>query len=114
MDDTVSGVVSGAKEMGDLDIKREVLQAKFDKQLVAAVEFELAGAIAHGGGILLGLSVKFSEVDCLMTLRADLPAGRRIAFVGAATLADCFRRAVNEAYRDKLSWKVGQYEKRET
>ncbi|MCK5487930.1 MAG: hypothetical protein KAI86_17045 [Desulfobacterales bacterium] len=98
--------------MGNLDTQRQELQQKHDKALVAAVEFELVGAIAHAGGVLVGLSVRYSEVDCLMTLRADLPAGRRIAFVGGASLADCFRRAVNEAYRDKLSWKVGQYEKK--
>lgn len=98
--------------MGDLDIERQKIVANFDKALVAAVEFELAGSIAHAGGVLVGLSVKYSAVDCLMTLRADLPAGRRIAFVGGATLADCFRRAVNEAYQDKLTWKVGQYEKK--
>ena len=89
---------------------REQLQRKFDKQLVDAVEFALVGAVAHAGGVLLGLSIRFSDVDCLMTIRADLPAGRRVAFVGAATLADCFRRAVNEAYRDKLNWGVGKYE----
>ncbi len=98
--------------MGNLDTQRKELQEEYDKQLVAAVEFELVGAIGHTGGVLVGLSVRYSEVDCLMTLRADLPAGRRIAFVGGASLADCFRRAVNEAYRDKLSWKVGQYEKK--
>lgn len=97
--------------MGTLDTKREALTRKFDKELVAAVEFELVGSIAHAGGVLMGISVRFGEADCLLTLRADLPAGRRVAFVGAATLADCFRRAVNEAYRDKLKWKVGQYEK---
>lgn len=99
--------------MGDIDVKREALRASFDKALVDAVEFELAGAIGHAGGVLVGLSVKYSEVDCLLTLRADLPAGRRIAFVGGATLADCFRRAVNEAYQDKLTWQVGKYEKKE-
>lgn len=97
--------------MGNLDVKREALRAEFDKALVSAVEFELSGSIAHAGGVLRGLSVKYSDVDCLLTLRADLPAGRRIAFVGGATLADCFRRAVNEAYQDRLSWQVGQYEK---
>lgn len=96
--------------MGNVDEKRLALQEKFDKALVAAVEFELVGAIGHAGGVLVGISVRFGEADCLMTLRADLPAGRRIAFIGAATLSDCFRRAVNEAYRDKLNWKVGQYE----
>lgn len=96
--------------MGDLDVKRAALVEKFDKALVAAVEFELQGSIGHAGGVLVGLSVKYSDIDCLMTLRADLPAGRRIAYVGGATLADCFRRAVNEAYQDKLNWKVGKWE----
>lgn len=98
--------------MGNVDVQREKVRASFDKALVDAVDFELAGSIAHAGGVLAGLSVKFSEVDCLLTLRADLPAGRRIAFVGGATLADCFRRAVTEAYQDKLSWGVGKYEKK--
>lgn len=97
--------------MGNLDVERQKIMEEFDKQLIAAVEFELSGSIAHAGGVLVGFSVKFSEVDCLLTLRADMPAGRRIAFVGGATLADCFRRAVNEAYQDKLSWQVGKWEK---
>ena len=92
-----------------IDVQRQEQQAKFDKALVAAVEFELEGSISHSGGVLSGISVKFSEVDCLMTLRARLPAGRRVAFVGAATLADCFRRAVNDAYRDNLRWKEDRY-----
>lgn len=111
MNDAVFSVILGVLRMGDLEVKRAALVAKFDKALVDAVEFELAGSIGHAGGVLVGLSVKYSDVDCLLTLRADLPAGRRIAFVGGATLADCFRRAVNEAYRDKLSWQVGKYER---
>ena len=92
-----------------LDEKREVQQQKFDTMLVAAIEFELVGSIAHAGGELTGFSVRFSEVDCLLTLRAVLPAGAQVAFVGAPTLADCFRRAVNEAYRDNLRWREDNY-----
>jgi len=95
--------------MSTIDEKRAVIQAKYDKALVAAVEFELEGAVAHAGGELYGLSVKFSQVDCLLTLRAVLPAGSMVAHVGGQTLADCFRRAVNEAYQDKLSWKEDKY-----
>jgi hypothetical protein len=89
--------------------KRLQQQDKFDKALLAAVEFELEGAVAHSGGVLSGLSIKFSEMDCLMTLRAVLPRGKMVAFVGAATLADCFRRAVNDAYRDNLRWRDDQF-----
>lgn len=95
--------------MKDVQEKRKELQKKFDSALVAAVEFELVGSVAHSGGVLLGLSVRFSDVDCLLTLKANLPAGRMVCFVGGATLADCFRRAVNEAYQDKLRWKADRW-----
>jgi len=95
--------------MGSIEVKRAEIQKKFDASLVAAVEFELEGSIAHAGGELNGLSVKFSTEDCLLTLRAQMPAGPMISFVGGATLADCFRRAVNEAYQDKLNWRDDQY-----
>lgn len=98
--------------MGTLTEQRKELQEKFDKALVAAVEFELVGSVAHAGGVLTGLSVKYSEIDCLVTLRADLPAGRMVSHVGGQTLSDCFRRAVNEAYQDKLRWKEDQYDKK--
>ncbi len=75
-----------------IDERRQVQQKKFDDALVAAVEFELEGAVGHSGGELTGLSVRFSSVDCLLTLRAVLPAGKMVSFVGGATLADCFRR----------------------
>lgn len=98
--------------MGNLDVQRAELVAKFDKALVDAVEFELLGAIGHSGGVLTGFSVRYSEVDCLMTLRGDMPAGQMVCFVGGQTLADCFRRAVTEAYQDKLRWKEDEWAKR--
>lgn len=93
------------------DVRRQQLREKFDKALVDAVEFELEGSIAHAGGQLTGISVRFGESDCLVTLKADLPAGAMVAFVGAATLSDCFRKAVNDAYQDKLRWKEDQWKR---
>ena len=101
----------GDIKVNELQVKRQEIQKKFDDALVAAVEFELVGSVANAGGELLGLSVRFSDVDCLLTLKALLPAGQMVAFVGGATLADCFRRAVNEAYQDKLRWKEDQWGK---
>jgi len=96
-----------ALSMEELRLKK---QQEVDKSLVAAVEFELRGAIAHAGGDLTGLSVKFSDVDTLMTLRAVVTANKCIAFVGAPTLSDCFRKAVTDAYHDRLKWRKDKWQ----
>ena len=49
-----------------IDVQREAQQVKFDKALVAAVEFELEGSISHSGGVLSGISVKFSGALALV------------------------------------------------
>lgn len=95
-----------------MDELRLQKQREVDKSLVAAVEFELQGAVAHAGGQLTGLSVKFGELDCLLTLRATVTAHRCVAFVGAPTLSDCFRKAVTDAYRDRLKWRKDKWEKK--
>ena len=94
----------------ELRLKRQV---DVDKSLVEAIEFELIGSIAHSGGVLTGISVKFGEVDCLMTLRAKITANQCIAFVGAPTLSDCFRKAVTDAYHDRLKWRKDKFFRRE-
>lgn len=95
-----------------MDEIRTKKQREIDKSLVAAVEFELAGAIAHAGGELTGISVKFGELDCLMTLRAVVTSNKCIAFVGAPTLSDCFRKAVTDAYHDRLKWREDKWASR--
>lgn len=91
------------------EVRLQKQQAR-DKSLVAAVEYELAGAIAHAGGDLTGLSVKFGELDCLLTLRAKITANNCVAFVGAPTLSDCFRKAVVDAFHDKLKWRKDKWD----
>ena len=92
-----------------LEQAREIKQARYDTEVLKAVEFELQGAVGHAGGILTGFSVKFSEVDCLLTLRATIGSNAQIAHVGAPGLGDCLRKAVSEAYRDALRWRPDQY-----
>lgn len=94
-----------------IDVRKE-LEEQRDKELVNAVVFELEGAIAHAGGRLTGLSVKFGELDTLMTLRAHITANRVVSFVGAPTMADCFRKAVVDAYHDNLRWRTDEYAKK--
>lgn len=109
----LNSVVNNGKEILIMPMtmreQREALQKKQDEELVAAVEFELAGSIGHAGGLLTGFSVKYGELDCLLTLRARVTANDCIAFVGAPTLADCFRKSVVQAYHDGLRWKVDEY-----
>lgn len=94
-----------------IDEIRQKKQLEVDRTLVAAVEFELLGSVAHSGGVLTGFSVKFSEVDVLLTLRAKITSNRCVAFVGAPTLADCFRKAVTDAYHDRLKWRKDKWER---
>lgn len=92
-----------------LDEKRALHAEAIANEVLAAVEFELQGSIAHAGGTLVGFSVKFGEVDTLMILRVVLAGKAQVAFVGAPDLASCFRKAVGEAYSDGLRWKPDEY-----
>ena len=82
---------------------------KRNTNLIRAIEFELEGSIAHSGGILNGFSVKYYEEDVVLTLRATLPAGRRIAHIGSETLADVLIKATRLAYSDALKWKADKW-----
>ena len=92
-----------------LDTKRQEHAEQISREVLAAVEFELLGACAHSGISLSGFSVKFSEIDCLMVLRGGEAHNRQIAFVGAPDLANCFRKAVREAYSDSLKWRADKF-----
>lgn len=92
-----------------LEAKQEERQARLNSEVLAAVEFELVGSIAHIGGVLTGFSVKFGVVDCLMTLRADFEDNSMVCFVGAPALPDCLRKAVVEGHGNRLRWKEDSY-----
>lgn len=89
--------------------KREQFKLLVDREVLAAVEFELQGSVAHGGGILTGLSVKYGDSDCLLTLRAKFGSNSMVCFVGCPDLGSCFRKAVVEAYQDELRWREDEW-----
>jgi len=89
--------------------KRENHQTQVALELLDAVNFDLNDAVERSGALLVGLSVKFGEVDCLMTLRGVLSGKRMICFVGAPDLSSCFRKAVSAGYSDGLAWKEDRF-----
>lgn len=80
-----------------------------NNELLAAVNYGLEEAVSHAGGVLSGLSVKFGDVDYLMTIRATVGSKECVAFIGAPTMRDAFRKAVTLAYCDELRWKACKY-----
>lgn len=96
-----------------LEVKLQERQQQVNNEVLAAVEFELVGSVAHAGGVLSGISVKFGDSDVLMTLRANLGGRRQVAFVGCPDLASCLRKAVVEAYSDGLKWREDQFARNE-
>lgn len=96
-----------------LEEKLQERQVQVNNEVLAAVEFELLGSVAHSGGLLTGISVKFGDSDVLMTLRAIIAGKPQVAFVGCPDLATCLRKAVTEAYHDGLQWRLDQYARSE-
>lgn len=92
-----------------LDIKLEEKQKRVNDEILAAVEFELIGSVAVLGGALGGFSIKISEVDCLMTLRAKFEGEPMVCFVGAPDVGSCFRRAVVDGHANRLNWREDRY-----
>jgi hypothetical protein len=94
-----------------LELHAEVRSAKRHKKLIMVLEYGLAGAVGHSGGILTGFSVKISEWECLMTIRAvrgDVPM---VAFIGSDDLINCILKAERDAMSDKLKWREDRYAK---
>lgn len=87
----------------------EERQSKANMKLVAAIEFDLVKAVSHAGGILNGYSVRCNTKDSLLTLRVTLAGREQVCFVGAESAAAAFRKAVRDAYQDKLVWRADRY-----
>ena len=71
----------------------------------------LQAAVLRAGGEMHGLSVKFGPYEAFMTIKAVLPAGPMIAFVGSETLDGVFLKAEREAATDRLKWQPDKYAK---
>ena len=87
-------------------------QASADKRhrkVGRVVDGGLKEAVQRSGGELLGFSVKYNGYDCLMTLRAEFPGGRMVAFVGASTLPSAMIRAWQDGNQDGLRWREDKF-----
>lgn len=92
-----------------LEAERETRRRALDLRIVSAAEGGLEAAVERAGGELRGLSVKFSGVDVLVTLKAEFSAGKQVAFVGADTLAGALVKGCQEARADRLRWRADKY-----
>ena len=93
---------------GYADGERERQLKRFTK-IGRLVEHGLLDSVSRAGGQLLGFSVKYANGDCLVTLRALMPSGRMVCFVGAETLGGAVLKAARDANNDKLRWREDQY-----
>ena len=93
------------------EINQDAASRRRDVALRRACEGDLQASVSQTGGELLGFSVKLSQHDCLITLRAVFPGGRMIAFVGGDTLAGCLLKVPREARSNNLRWKADKYQK---
>lgn len=83
--------------------------ARRQQRIGRVAESGLVSAVSRAGGQLLGLSVKYANGEVLVTLRAVMPAGRMVCFVGAEDLGGCLLKASRDANNDKLRWRTDKY-----
>lgn len=69
----------------------------------------LLDGIERSGGVLQGLSVKFDGAGCLMTLKAEFPAGAMVGFVGGDDLPHVLRKGAGKASRDEIKWREDKW-----
>ena len=69
----------------------------------------LNDGVERSGGVLLGLAVKFDGAGCLLTLKAEFPAGRMVGFVGGDDLAHVIRKGAAQAVRDGVKWRSDKW-----
>ena len=88
-----------------------VRESRRAMRLLRNCEGGLESAVERAGGELAGFSAKMSGYDVLLTLRADFPGGRMIAWCGSSTLATAVDKATREASSDGLRWRPDKWAK---
>jgi hypothetical protein len=95
--------------MGKFDKYARSLIDRQSEALLLAVYGGLVAAVERGGGTLVGIGIRFGDEEVLLTLRADFPGGKMVAFVGAEHLPEGFVKATREAGRDQLRWREDKF-----
>lgn len=93
-------------------IEKEKRDGRRSLRLLRLCEGGLESAVERAGGELLGFSAKMSGYDVLLTIRAEFPGGRMIAWAGSSTLAAAIDKAAREASSDSLRWRPDKWEPR--
>lgn len=92
-----------------LDLKIEVREENRREEFVKSVEFGIAGTLRGSGIELLGYAIRYSDFNCLMTVKADIDGVRSVAFVGSDTIMNCFLKVYYDARNESLRWREDQY-----
>lgn len=92
-----------------LEVGQETAATRHIERTYRCLTGGLATAVNYAGGQLVGISIKYTEFDVLLTLRAEFPGGRMVCFVGASDLAQGFVKATRDAGRDALRWRKDRY-----
>jgi hypothetical protein len=92
-----------------LEAAQEERTARHQQKVGEALDYGLSGHLAHAGATLLGFSMRYSEVDCLLTIRVELAGRPQVAFVGAGSMSMCLLKAIDLARRDKLVFKPDKW-----
>lgn len=94
----------------DADLERK--QAALERRVFNVLNGGLDAAVGRAGGELLGFSVKGGELDCLVVVRAEFPAGGQVAFFGGTDLPSTLIKAEAELKADRARWREDRFSKR--
>lgn len=91
------------------EVRVEEAATRKNAALAKALDHGISGGLEVQGVHLLGMSVRHSAMDCLVTLRADIGGVRHVAFIGSDTVINCFLKCQADIARDALHWRVDKY-----
>lgn len=92
-----------------LDQVQEDRRVRRDKAVLRALDFELVGTFDAQGITLTGLSARWNEYDCLVTLKGVVDGEKQVAFVGSDCLTNCLVKVVTDARNDRVRWRQDKY-----
>lgn len=101
--------VQGRFHMSRLDVILDQ-RAKLERDAcLLAVYGGLEKGVERAGGLLTGISVKFGADGCLLTIKAEFPAGAMVGFVGGEDLPAVLRKGAGDAGRDQVKWREDRW-----
>lgn len=94
-----------------LEVQQEQREQLRRDTLVRALEFGIVGALANQGFTMRGLAIKYNELDCLLTLKAERDDKVYVSFVGSDSMINCLLKAERQALGNVLRWRRDKYQK---